>query len=236
MKRGEVEDLDERYEVDFDGERRSDSSSDNEEEGGEPQEEVEYLDEFGRTRKGTRLDAMKAAQAGTQKDDDRFTARPVAPTSGVVYGDAIQHEAFDPDSGRIAAMAELAKKRDRSLTPPPESFYDAGKEVRTRGTGFMQFSGDKDEREAQMRGLDALRTETEGARGEGGNAGKGKNAALEARKKILEERRRVVEEKRARRKAEEFLGGLSAAEESATGDMTDRIADAIRREEETGDD
>lgn len=231
MKRGEVEDLDERYEVDFvSGERRSDRSS-SEDEGDGPQEEVEYLDEFGRTRKGTRLDAMKAKQAGTKKDDDRFTARPVAPTSGVVYGDTIQHEAFDPDAGRLAQMEELAKKRDRSLTPPPQEFYDAGKEVRDRGTGFMQFSGEKEERGRQMEGLEELRRETERVRGEGGEGGK-KSEVVEARKKILEERRRVVEEKRARRKAEEFLGGLSADGGSTSAGMTDRIEDAIRREKE----
>lgn len=239
MKRGEVEDLDERYEVDFEGERRSDSDTSEDE--GEAQEEVEYIDEFGRTRKGTRLDAMKARQAGTKKDDDRFTARPVAPESGIVYGDAIQHEAFDPDAGRVAQMEALAKKRDRSLTPPPEEYYDAGKEVRTRGTGFMQFSGEKEERDEQMKGLESLRRETEKLRRESG--GKGRNEAVEARKKILEERRRVIEEKRARKKAEDFLGQLggagSAGPDGATGaygDMTERIEDAIRRETDGGDD
>ncbi|CZT16147.1 uncharacterized protein RCC_01988 [Ramularia collo-cygni] len=239
MKRGEVEDLDEKYEVDFEGERRRDSDTSEDE--GEAQEEVEYIDEFGRTRKGTRLDAMRAKQSGTKKDDDRFTARPVAPASGIVYGDTIQHEAFDPDAGRVAQMEALAKKRDRSLTPPPEEYYDAGKEVRTRGTGFMQFSGEKDEREEQMRGLESLRKETEAVRGEGG---KGQNAAVEARKKIIEERRRVVEEKRAKRKAEDFLGELSGgAGIGGNGvktrnpeDMTDRIEDAIRRETDAGGD
>lgn len=241
MKRGEVEDLDERYEVDFEGERRSDSDGTSEDDG-EAQEEVEYIDEFGRTRKGTRLDATKASQAGTKKDDDRFTARPVAPASGVVYGDAIQHEAFDPDAGRVQAMAELAKKRDRSLTPPPEEHYDARKEVRTRGTGFMQFSGEKDERDEQMRGLEGLRKETESVRGKVGQGSSARNEALEARKKIMEDRRRVVEEKRARRQAEDFLGGLGGADEvgmggeSAPTDMTDRIEDAIRLEAETEDD
>lgn len=237
MKRGEVEDMEEKYQVDFDGERRSDSDT-SEDEGQEPQEEVEYIDEFGRTRKGTRIDAMKARQAGTKKDDDRFTARPVAPTSGVVYGDAIQHEAFDPDAGRAAQMEALAKKRDRSLTPPPEEYYDAGKEVRTRGTGFMQFSGEKEEREEQMRGLEGLRRETEQVRGEGG--GKGRSEALEARKKLLEERRRVVEEKRAKKKAEDFLGSLGGGGGGMAGgnndDMTERIEDAIRREADDGND
>lgn len=231
MKRGEVEDLDERYEVDFEGERRSDSDTSEDE--GEAQEEVEYIDEFGRTRKGTRLDALKARNAGTRKDDDRFTARPVAPESGIVYGDTIQHEAFDPDAGRVAQMEALAKKRDRSLTPPPDEFYDAGKEVRTRGTGFMQFSGEREAREEQMRGLESLRKETESARGEGG---KGRSEAVEARRKLLEERRRIVEEKRARRKAEDFLGELGrgglGSEDASPTNMTDRIQEAIRREAE----
>lgn len=64
-------------------------------------------------------------------------------------------------------MEELAKKRDRSLTPPPDMHFDAQAEVRQKGTGFFQFSGDKEERRRQMEGLEREREETEWVRREG---------------------------------------------------------------------
>lgn len=172
MKRGDVEDVEGRYGVDFDrkwaeGEELSEQDDDEEEEE-EGNEVVEYVDEFGRTRQGTRADAARIArQQRAQADlaDDTFTARPSAP-SNIIRGDTIQHQAFNPDFPVSQQMAELAKKRDRSLTPPPDLHIDARAEVRQKGTGFFEFSGDKEERRRQMRELEREREETERVRRE----------------------------------------------------------------------
>ena len=177
MKRGDVEDEGERFAVDFDrkwaekyGDGHSgeeDLSDEEDEEDGEG-EMVEYVDEFGRTRQGTRADAARVARQERGLADmtgDRFTARPSAP-SAVIYGDTIQHQAFNPDMPIAMQMEELAKKRDKSLTPPPDLHFDASREVRQKGTGFFQFSEDAEERKKQMADLERERLETERVRKE----------------------------------------------------------------------
>lgn len=178
MKRGDVEDEGERFAVDFDrkwAEKYGDGQSGDEDLSEEDEEEeeedggmVEYVDEFGRTRQGTRADAARVARQERGLADmtgDRFTARPSAP-SAVIYGDTIQHQAFNPDMPIAMQMEELAKKRDRSLTPPPDLHFDASKEVRQKGTGFFQFSEDAEERKKQMADLERERLETERVRRE----------------------------------------------------------------------
>ena len=150
LKRGDVEDIDDKYGVDFDRKwadaqasgagdaSSSSSSSDNE----DAEEQVEYVDEFGRTRKGTRAEALREERRKkTLANDapDRFTARPTAPDN-IIYGDAVQTNAFNPDETIAQQMAELAAKRDKELTPPPEVHFDGRAEARTRGTGFMYFN------------------------------------------------------------------------------------------------
>lgn len=176
MRRGDVEDDGERFAVDFDrmwaeryGEddgQEEEGFSEEEEEEEEDKETVEYVDEFGRTRQGSRAEAARAASQQRGQADmagDRFTARPSAP-SGVIYGDTIQHQAFNPDEPIAVQMEELAKKRDRSLTPPPDVHFDATREIRQKGTGFFQFSEDVGERKRQMDELERERTETERVR------------------------------------------------------------------------
>ena len=212
MKRGDVEDADEKYAVDFDkkwAEREGEDSEvseeeDNNSDDGDANEMVEYTDELGRTRTGTRAEAAKAARLIRLEEErsrttDRFTARPSAP-SNVIHGDTIQHAAFNPHAPIAEQMAELARKRDRSLTPPNEHF-DGRKEVRTKGTGFFQFSGDVEERKRQMAGLEREREETERVRGE-------RERRVEERRRQVEERRREVREKRDKRQADEFLEKL----------------------------
>jgi hypothetical protein len=177
MKRGDVEDEGERFAVDFDrkwAEKYGDGQSGDEDLSDEDDEEegegemVEYVDEFGRTRQGTRADAARVARQERGLADmtgDRFTARPSAP-SAVIYGDTIQHQAFNPDMPIAMQMEELAKKRDRSLTPPPDLHFDASREVRQKGTGFFQFSEDAEERKKQMADLERERLETERVRKE----------------------------------------------------------------------
>lgn len=212
MKRGDIEDADEKYAVDFDkkwAEREGEDSEVSDEEDarseeGDADELVEYVDELGRTRKGTRKEADKAARLVRLEEErggnvDRFTARPAAPTN-VIYGDTIQSAAFNPDAPIAEQMAELAKKRDRSMTPPEEHF-DSRKEVRTKGTGFFQFSEDVEERKKQMEGLEREREETERMRAE-------RQKRVEERRKQVEERRREVREKRGRKQADDFLDKL----------------------------
>lgn len=209
MKRGDLEDGDERYAVDFDkkwAEKQEGNDEEDDDDSGEEDEEpVEYTDEFGRARKGTRAEAARASRAARSQADlasDRFTARPSAPAN-VIYGDTIQHQAFDPDAPVAAQMEALAKKRDKSLTPPPEEHFDSTKEVRMKGIGFYQFAGTEEERTRQMEGLESERKETERARAERQNK-------LDERRRMVEERRKEIQSKRSKRKADEFLAGLGA--------------------------
>ncbi|KAJ9659338.1 hypothetical protein H2198_003214 [Neophaeococcomyces mojaviensis] len=183
MKRGEyvsrADGYDDRGLVDFDrkwAEKQVDhddsNDSDTESDTSDPadNEMVEYLDEFGRLRKGTRKEVEKEerrarVQAIAKEDAEHFAAHPHAPTN-VIYGDAIQHQAFNPDRTIAEQMAELAKKRDKSATPPPDTHFDAHAEVRTRGTGFYAFSHDKADREREMEELEKARAETERIREE----------------------------------------------------------------------
>ncbi|KAK0835439.1 hypothetical protein LTR03_013911 [Friedmanniomyces endolithicus] len=215
MKRGNVEDMDERYAVDFDkkwaergeeGEEEVDDSGDSDDDTAaqQPRKQVEYIDDFGRTRTGTAADAARAERTKrgqTEATSDRFTARPSAPAN-VIYGDTIQTHAFDPDSLPMAAQMEaLARKRDKSLTPPPEEHFDSHQEIRTKGTAFMQFSGDSEERKRQMENLALEREETERRRRE-------REEKVDARKTQIEARRAEIGRRRGKRKAEDFLDQL----------------------------
>ncbi|EMC92868.1 hypothetical protein BAUCODRAFT_125827 [Baudoinia panamericana UAMH 10762] len=238
MKRGDVEDADERYAVDFDrkwaeteetGDEELEDGEDDAEEG--PQDIVEYLDEFGRTRQGTAAEAARAERAKRdteQAKNDGFTARPSAPTN-VIYGDTIQHQAFDPDAPIAAQMEELARKRDKSLTPPSEEHFDSNREVRTKGTGFFQFSADAEERKRQMENLERERAQTEKVRQE-------REAKLAERKRQLEARRAAINQRRGKRKADDFLEqlgeelGMRQSREDASTEMTERIEAAVQAE------
>ena len=241
MKRGDVEDVEEKYAVDFDRkwaetERDDDDSSSSDNDGPEPEEveeKVQYLDEFGRTRTGTRSEAarmQRILRSQAELESDRFTARPSAP-SKVIYGDAIQHQAFNPDDMRFEQMEELARKRDKSLTPPPEEHFDGGKEVRGYGTGFFQFSGDAEERAKQMEGLEQERAETERRRRE-------REGMVKERKKVVEERRREILAKRGKRKADNFLeelgeemsGSIQQPSEGGSTEVMDKIEAALEWE------
>ncbi|KIX03039.1 uncharacterized protein Z518_06589 [Rhinocladiella mackenziei CBS 650.93] len=218
MKRGEYigrEDYDDRGLVDFDrkwaeneakGQCQDSESSDSEDAGsGDEEDLVEYFDEFGRLRKGTKAQAAREERrirmkARAAEEEERLSARPSMP-SNIIYGDAIQHEAFNPDQVIADRMSEIAKKRDRSATPPPDTHYDASAEVRIKGTGFYTFSKDAEERKKEMDSLERERQETERIRKE-------KEDKRDQRKKELEERRRLIAEQRAKAQADKFLNEL----------------------------
>jgi hypothetical protein len=217
MKRGEYigrDDYDERGLVDFDrkwaesegkDEAEGSADSDDNDADSDDGQVVEYFDEFGRLRKGTKAEAAreerrKRIQTNAAQDEAKFAARPQAPTN-VIYGDAIQHQAFNPDQTIAEKMAEIAKKRDKSLTPPPDAHYDAGAEIRNKGTGFYSFSKDADDRKREMDALEKERLETERVRQE-------REDKKEQRRREVEERRRLINEQRAKAQADKFLNEL----------------------------
>jgi len=175
MKRGEYvprnDGFDDRGLVDFDrkwaekqyGKDDSEhTASDDSDDGND--EQIEYLDEFGRLRKGSKKQAEREERRGrieavAKQDTEQFAAHPTAPTN-IIYGDAIQHQAFNPERTVAEQMADLAKKRDKSATPPPDAYFDPTAEVRTKGTAFYNFSHDAVERRKEMEALEETRLET----------------------------------------------------------------------------
>ncbi|OBT69360.1 hypothetical protein VE03_01049 [Pseudogymnoascus sp. 23342-1-I1] len=161
-------------------------------------ERVEFEDEYGRLREGTRAekDRMERRlrnQLRGAEELDRMSARP-APPPELIHGATVQSAAFNLDADKEVQMDELARKRDRSPTPPEAVHYDSRKEVRSRGVGFYQFS--REGRGGEMEGLEGLRRETVGRRGEDVEGGE------------KEEKGGLVARMRARREAEVFLEGL----------------------------
>ncbi|KAI0133598.1 hypothetical protein BJ170DRAFT_168116 [Xylariales sp. AK1849] len=168
---------------------------------------IEYKDEYGRSRRGTRADVARQQQRDRRRqlgeqELESMSARPKAPDK-LIYGDAIQSQAFNPEDETWDKMAELAAKRDRSPTPPEDTHYDGNHEIRTKGVGFYHFSKDKDGREKEMEGLEAERVNTERVRRERGHE-------KDRRRREIEERRRKIGEKRAGKMANSFLDGLGA--------------------------
>jgi hypothetical protein len=179
---------------------------------------VDYEDEYGRTIRGTRAEAEKMERRKRnkivgQEELDRMSARPAMP-SKLIYGDTVQSLAFQPEEETMEKMDELARKRDRSLTPPEMRHYDASAEIRSKGVGFYSFSKDEGMRGKEMEALERERVETERLRRE-------REEKKEARRREIEERRRAIGEKRARKQADSFLDGLGVdigASEPARGD------------------
>ncbi|CAJ2505307.1 Uu.00g127010.m01.CDS01 [Anthostomella pinea] len=170
-------------------------------------EMIEYKDEYGRTRQGTRAEVSRLQRRDARialgaAELERMAARPHAAPQNLIYGDAIQAAAFNPESTTWDQMATLAAKRDKSPTPPADTHFDGGAEIRTKGVGFYQFSRDKDDRKAQMEELERERGNTEHVRLD-------REAEREKRKREIEERRRTIGRKRAEKMADTFLDGLA---------------------------
>ncbi|QSZ30185.1 hypothetical protein DSL72_004705 [Monilinia vaccinii-corymbosi] len=177
---------------------------------------VEYEDEYGRLRKGTKSEKQRLERRLQNRligaeELERMSARPSMP-SQLIYGDTIQSEAFTSalDAEIEGKMEELARKRDRSATPPEMKHYEADKEIRSKGQGFYSFSKDEAARAEEMENLERMRRETERGRRE-------REEAKERRKREIEERRRVLGEKRAKKQADAFLDGLGDAPVSLAG-------------------
>ncbi|KAG4414521.1 hypothetical protein IFR04_012322 [Cadophora malorum] len=223
MKRGECEGKDgEDGLIDFDRkwaererEGKQDDSSDEVESDDGQGEMVDYEDEYGRQRRGTRAEAERMERKKRNKiigaeELDRMSARPAMPGK-VIYGDTVQVMAFNPDEESAEKMEEIARKRDRSLTPPEAQHYEADKEIRSKGVGFYSFSKDEATRMKEMEALEKEREQTEKLRKE-------REEKKEKRKQEIEERRKLLGEKRAKKQADSFLEGLMADMESSKKD------------------
>ena len=161
---------------------------------------ISYEDELGRTRHGTRAEAARTSQLNEQEREEQERWRPQRPEN-LIYGPAVQSQAFNPDSNITSQMSYLASRRDRSPTPPEETHYNPDSEVRNRGTGFYAFSKDEGERKQQMEELMGTREETMRER-------KAKQERRAERERVKDERRKKIEELRVKRKAEVFLDNL----------------------------
>lgn len=167
---------------------------------------VEYEDEFGRMRTGRRSEIprhlMPQPEGEKEEDIDPF----------VIYNPVNHFPVYEPSADRVAAIeTEFAEENN-----PLNVHYDASQEVRAKGAGFYQFSGDDETRRKQMEELRLAREETEKTRQETGAEdvrpgevegmhGPGeesagpvatKSRALEKRKRELEERRKMLNAKR----------------------------------------
>lgn len=123
-------------------------------------------------------------------------------------GNPVNHfPVYEPSAERVAEIAKAHAEENNPLN----MHYDAAQEVRAKGAGFYQFSGDEETRRAQMEELKSARQETEKTRQETGavdvkpgevegmrenDAAGAKSRAVEKRKRELEERRKMVEAKR----------------------------------------
>ncbi|KAI9717283.1 MAG: hypothetical protein M1812_004810 [Candelaria pacifica] len=226
MKRGDYvpsggdEGSDKRGLVDFDrkwaehqasGKADTYDTSSDEDNAGSDEELVDYEDEFGRQRRGTRAEVAREERrrkAQAADEPDKFSARPVQPTN-LIFGDTVQTAAFNPDEPVAVQMENLAAKRDRSATPPEEVHYDANAEVRGKGVGLYSFSKDKVVRKKEMEELERERLETERGRKE-------REARKSKRKAEIEERRRLIAEHKGKKLADRFLDGLMNETEQQT--------------------
>lgn len=184
----------------------SDDDSDGAAAGGK-EELIEYKDEFGRTRRGTRAEILHLQrrrariELGT-RELEAMSAKPLSAPTNLIYGDVIQAAAFAPEEATYAKMEDLAAKRDKEPTPPPDTHFDGAAEIRTKGVGFYQFSKDEADRRREMEGLERERGNTERVRKE-------REEAREKRRREIEERRERIGKMRAEKMAESFLDGLA---------------------------
>ncbi|KAI1416569.1 hypothetical protein F5Y13DRAFT_154267 [Hypoxylon sp. FL1857] len=193
-------------EDDHDPNRYSSSGTDDEsDDAGD--ELVEYKDEFGRTRRGTRaemlrLERRKQRSALGAAELESMAAKPIKAPERLIFGDVIQSAAFNPEDDTLHKMEDLAAKRDKEPTPPPDTHFDGGAEIRTKGVGFYQFSREEERRRQEMQALARERENTERVRKE-------REEAREKRRREIEERRKKIGAKRAEKLAESFLDGLA---------------------------
>lgn len=204
-------DFDRKWAEDIEAGRTSDTSeSENEDEA--DNEMLTYEDEFGRERHGTRAEANREirrrnAQKYAAEELASFSARPVAP-SRIIYGDIVQSAAYNPDAKVSELMENIARKRDRSMTPPEDVHYDASKEVRSKGVGFYSFSKDSEGRKREMSELKKEREGTEREKKEREEREERERKKERKREEELQNEMKAEAERKGQLLAEEFLDGL----------------------------
>ena len=191
--------------VDFDRKWADQERARAEESGSEEEEDdntsiISYEDELGRTRHVTRREAAQATSLRQQDTEPPQRWKPARPEN-LIYGPAIQAEAFNPSARIVEQMSHLASRRDRSPTPPEPMHYDPDSEVRNRGTGFYAFSRDEETRRKEMEELLNVRDETLRERDS-------HQARRAERQRVKDERWKKIEALRVKRRAENFLAGL----------------------------
>ncbi|OTA92845.1 hypothetical protein M434DRAFT_396113 [Hypoxylon sp. CO27-5] len=184
----------------------TDDSSDDDD-GGGGQELVDYKDEFGRTRRIPRAEALRLERRRQRSalgaaELEGMAAKPTKAPERLIFGDVIQSAAFNPEDDTLHKMEDLAAKRDKEPTPPPDTHFDGAAEIRTKGVGFYQFSREEERRKEEMEALARERENTERVRRE-------REEAREKRKREIEERRKKIGAKRAERLAQSFLDELA---------------------------
>ncbi|THH31450.1 hypothetical protein EUX98_g2744 [Antrodiella citrinella] len=170
--------------------------------------EIEYEDEFGRQRTARRSDIPRhllppdSDNEPPEEDIDLY----------VVYNPVDHFPIYEPSAERVSAIrAEYSEENN-----PLNVHYDASQEVRAKGAGFYQFSGDQETRRKQMEELKKAREETEKTR-QGMDAvdlapgevegmgvevvatGSKRSRAMEKRKRELEDRRKLLDAKRRKK-------------------------------------
>lgn len=141
---------------------------------------------------------------------------------------------YEPSEERVEQIrAEYAEENN-----PLNVHYDASAEVRAKGAGFYQFSGDLETRTRQMEESAKIRQETERARAEAravdlrpgevegmhpsdeASTATTKSRAMEKRKRDLEERRKVLEAKRRKVGGKEDAVGTKPSPAPVSGRST----------------
>ncbi|GMK55343.1 hypothetical protein CspeluHIS016_0203990 [Cutaneotrichosporon spelunceum] len=165
---------------------------------------VEYVDELGRTRFGTRREAKEAelerqslgrGRDEVQQDRGEGSSYAEVQNSTFIHGDQNYFPVYEPDPEALKKKFLDAEAAERA------HHYDSTKEVRVRGAGAYQFSFDEDKRAEQMASLGAERLATENAQREAEKRG-GMSVARQAYNDRVEARRTRVEAKRVK-----LLGG-----------------------------
>ncbi|PBK75595.1 hypothetical protein ARMSODRAFT_927679 [Armillaria solidipes] len=167
---------------------------------------IEYEDEFGRVRTAPRSEIPRELLPGARTEE-------VDEDEDIIIRNPVNHfPIYTPSADRVAEIEKMHAEENNPLGV----HYDASSEVRAKGAGFYQFSGDEETRQKQMEELRATREETQATRqgqgavdasvegmvASGSSAGEGVGKGVEKRKREIEERRRKIEAKRRKLKGE----------------------------------
>ncbi|CAD6567202.1 MAG: hypothetical protein CYPHOPRED_001479 [Cyphobasidiales sp. Tagirdzhanova-0007] len=166
---------------------------------------VEIVDDLGRTR-WVRKSTLAAQREERQSvmdggvpifsDDIKLASASWHPADNqnTYYGEQREFHVYQPSEEEI-----LARRKALNLDAPLAAHFDSTKEIRNRGAGFIQLSGDEETRKKQMEQLMSERESTERARekiDKEGDAIARRDKELLERKRLIEDKKRKLLEKR----------------------------------------